>query len=95
MIIGNENMKKDGTRVWISWTNRILTDSKENVRGILSVGNDITKSKKNEEQRVQAQKMESISLLAGGIAHDFNNLLVGILGNANLINIDSTYQVIY
>jgi PAS domain S-box-containing protein len=52
---------------------------------------DLTELKRSEAEKksleakvLQAQKLESLGVLAGGIAHDFNNLLVGILGNADL-----------
>lgn len=40
-----------------------------------------------EQQIAEAQRLESLSLLAGGIANDFNNLLVSILANANYARI--------
>ena len=45
----NENMLRDGRRVWISWTNRIVRDAQGQVTGILSVGTDVTERRQAEE----------------------------------------------
>ncbi|WP_444919363.1 PAS domain S-box protein [Microbulbifer sp. CnH-101-G] len=81
----NENITKSGKRVWIAWTNKILSDENGRPTGILSIGTDITKQRLLEEELRQAQKMQAIGELAGGIAHDFNNMIHGISGYAEVI----------
>ena len=46
----NENLRRNGDRVWISWNNRIVTDVQGQVVEILSVGTDITERRRAEEQ---------------------------------------------
>jgi two-component system, cell cycle sensor histidine kinase and response regulator CckA len=46
---------------------------------------DLSELKKLESSLLQAQKMESLGVLASGMIHDFNNVLSGILGYASLL----------
>lgn len=55
------------------------------------IGTDLTERARAEAERrardasvQQAQKLESLGIMAGGIAHDFNNILGAIIGNADL-----------
>jgi PAS domain S-box-containing protein len=55
---------------------------------ILGAARDVTDARNAVEKRIEleahireAQKLESLGVLAGGVAHDFNNVLAVILGN--------------
>lgn len=75
---------RDGADLWTIMATSPLQDDQGNFVGALAMVSDVTHRRVLEARILQAQKLESIGVLAGGIAHDFNNLLVGILGNADL-----------
>ena len=41
-----------------------------------------------EQDRIRADKLDSIGLLAGGIAHDFNNILATVVGNLSVLRLE-------
>jgi PAS domain S-box-containing protein len=51
----NENIRSNGERVWIAWTNRIALDSNGRVSEILSIGTDITVQRRAEEARRESE----------------------------------------
>lgn len=88
-------VREDGGERWIRVHAAVMRSQEGQFRGYVGVVEDITERKLSEQQRdlleIQirnAQKLESLGVLAGGIAHDFNNLLVAVLGNADLAMMD-------
>lgn len=87
--------RADGAERHFSASAMLVRDLNGTPERIVGTQVDITDQVRIDEERArvesqlqQAQKLESLGILAGGIAHDFNNLLVGILGNASLALLD-------
>lgn len=82
--------RKDGSWIWVKAIGTAFVSASGELR-ILEVTRDITEQMEAEqrrqklaEQRKEAERLESLGVLAGGIAHDFNNILVAIIGNSDL-----------
>ena len=59
----NENVRQNGERVWINWTNKVVLDERGQVMEILSIGSDITGHKQAEEElRKHREHLEQLVL---------------------------------
>ncbi|MBP3956413.1 PAS domain S-box protein [Gemmata sp. G18] len=52
----NENVRKNGARAWIAWTNRIIFDAQGRVVEILSIGTDVTAQRRAEQALAASER---------------------------------------
>ena len=86
-----ELVMKTGGKVPVDDSAAATRDEKGRVNGVILVLRDRSQQRRDEQERrkieekmQEAQRLESLGVLAGGIAHDFNNLLGAMLVNAEL-----------
>jgi len=97
----NINVHKNGNIVILETNGSPAIDINGNFKGYRGADNDITDSRRAEEelraaydqlketqnQLVQSAKMASVGQLAGSIAHEINNPLTGVLNNIQLVKL--------
>ncbi|NMF58893.1 PAS domain S-box protein [Pseudanabaena yagii] len=86
----NENICKDGRRVWVTWSNKPIYDDQGQLIEILSVGTDITDRKRAEKELQSAKEIADMANRAksdflANMSHELRTPLNGILGYAQIL----------
>jgi signal transduction histidine kinase/CheY-like chemotaxis protein len=82
---------RDGTPIPVEDNAALIRDEQGAVLGVVLTFRDISERRQAEVEKeemqarlFEAQKTETVSMLAGGIAHDFNNLMTSVIGYSSL-----------
>ena len=86
----NENMLKDGSRIWVAWSNKALYNSNNEFIEMLCIGSDITE-RRHSEKALQFAKLQAEaanrakSEFLANMSHEIRTPMNAILGVADLL----------
>jgi PAS domain S-box-containing protein len=64
----NENIRRNGDRVWIAWINKAIRDEKGHIVEILCIGNDITDRKRDGAVRISTDTWKDLVIAETDVA---------------------------
>ncbi len=79
----NENIKKNGEKVWVEWHNKTLFDQSAKKTGHIAIGIDVTKRTKAEEALMESErKLKSVLNAANESIYMFDREGIIVMSNA-------------
>jgi PAS domain S-box-containing protein len=81
----NENMRKNGERVWIAWTNKAIRDPERGQPEILCIGIDRTQQKWAQERLAEEMQEKVVADERNRLARDLHDAVSQTLFSASLI----------
>jgi PAS domain S-box-containing protein len=81
----NENIRRNGERVWVVWLNQPIYDKDSRLSGVLCIGMDRTELKQAEEQREKQAKEGAAAAERNRLARDLHDAVSQTLFSASLI----------
>ncbi len=82
----NENMRRNGERVWIVWTNQPHFDEQGKLQDILCVGIDRTEQKRSEQILARQEREQAATAERNRLARDLHDAVSQTLFSASLIS---------
>jgi PAS domain S-box-containing protein len=81
----NENMRRNGERVWVAWTNKGIYNTQGDLRNILSIGIDRTEQKKTSGILAKQERESVAASERNRLARDLHDAVSQTLFSASII----------